>query len=92
MPDSVSPFHASHGGSPGDAYCTGMFARDACGSHTRGVHDQRRPMYATPGGAPASLRWNGRKSHPPSAFFASTCQMWFPFDLDFLPSSLKREM
>ena len=58
MPDMVSPFHASHGGSPGDAYCTGMFARDACGSHTRGVHDQRRPMYATPGGAPASLRWN----------------------------------
>ena len=69
-----------------------MFVRDACGSHILGVHVHRRPTYATPGGVPASFRLNGRNVHPLSSFFASTCQMWLPFDLDFLPSSLKREM
>lgn len=75
IPDSVSSFQDSQEGRFGEVYVTGIFAREAWGSQMRGVQDHRRPMYATPGGAPASLRWKGRNVHPPSVFFASTCQI-----------------
>ncbi len=77
IPVSDSSFHESQAGSAGELYVTGMFARDACGSQMRGVHVQRRPTYATPGGVPASFRLNGRNAQPPPSpcFFASTCHM-----------------
>ena len=92
MPVNAPSFHDSHDGKDGELYLTGILDLDACGSQIRGCHVQRRPMYATPGGAPANLRWKARKSQPVSVFFASTCQIWLPFDFDFLPSSLNREM
>lgn len=92
-PDSISSFHESQVGNEGELYLTDPLNLAPCGSHTRGCHDHRRPTYATVGGEPASLRWKGLNFQPPSwLFLASMCQMWFPFDLVFFPSSLNREM
>jgi hypothetical protein len=93
IPASTSSFHNSQDGNESEPYLTDPLNLAPCGSHTRGCHDHRRPTYATVGGDPASLRWNGLNFQPPSwLFLASICQMWFPLDLVFFPSSLNREM
>jgi hypothetical protein len=89
VPDKQSSFHESQGGRLGDPYCTGRLGLAFCGSQIRGVHDQRRPMYAMAGGWPANRRRNARNFHVLSlSFLASMLQMWLPLDLVFLPSSL----